>query len=163
MKHLSSTSLRAARWGSDLDGVLAVKPPVASKPWSRMNGPERRAQREATLEWYRIAEPLGEPDLLPSIILSARKDANDVVLATREWLDANGFAGIPMYLLNIGRTIKNVAEFKVGILHKWEIDAFVEDNRAVLKAMAALRPKCSLWFWDKDSPAAPELFYSPDL
>jgi hypothetical protein len=163
MKPISLATLQYTRWGFDLDGVLAVKPPPYDIPWMRMNGPERQAARSATLAWYAGAEALGQPDVRPTIILSARKATPDVSACTLAWLEGNDLGDVPLYLLSTGRTIRNVAAFKVGVLRDCEIDAFVEDNRAVLKAMAALLPEATLFFWDKDSPATPELFYSPLL
>jgi hypothetical protein len=164
MKPISLATLQHKRWGCDLDGVLAVKPPPSPKPWSRMNGPERRAQRDATLEWYRIAEPLGLPDTRPVVIVSARKNTPEIRECSCTWLQCFPIWGfVPLCLLDVGRTIKNVAKFKVSCLEDHLAEAFVEDNRAVLKAMAALRPNCTLYFWDKDSPAVPELVYSPFL
>lgn len=161
MKQISLASLPHKRWAFDLDGVLAVKPPMPSKKWMHMNGAERTAQRSATLEWYRIAERLGLPDVHPVAILSARKDTAEVREATHDWLYGTELGDVPVHLLNVSRTVENAAAFKARWLIHYQADAFVEDNRAVLKAMARLQPVTYLYFWDKGSPAVPELFYTP--
>lgn len=161
MKPISLAALPHSRWAFDLDGVLAVKPPLSPKKWMHMGGAERAAYRAATLGWYRIAERLGLPDVHPVAILSARKDTPDVREATHDWLYGTELGDVPVHLLDIGRTVENAAAFKARWLVHYQADAFIEDNRAVLSAMARIQPATHLYFWDKDSPAAPELFYAP--
>ncbi len=163
-KLISLASLPHTRWAFDLDGVLAVKPPLSDKKWTNMSGPERQAYRSATLEWYRIAERLGVPDVAPTIVVSARKNTLDVIAATRDWMFGFDDLGmVPFYLLDKGRTVENAAAFKRDMVHEHNCDALVEDNMAVLKAMRRLQPACSLYYWDGTGADVPELVYASIL
>jgi hypothetical protein len=138
--------------GFDIDGVLAEKPPASDKAWGKMNGIERKARKQFLLDWYRNALPLYPTITEPFIAISARKDEIEIQAITRGWLAEHYPLVQELVLLPMSRSIENVVRFKSAALVNYQITEFTEDNKKVLKGIAAHGLDCQLWFWEKGMP-----------
>ena len=137
--------------GFDIDGVLAEKPPASEKAWGKMNGEQRKARKEFLLQWYENAGTLYQPTE-PFIAISARKDEPAVVAITEDWLRKHYPLMQEFVLLPMSRSIENVVRFKSAAIVNYQITEFTEDNKKVLKGIAAHNLDCHLWFWEKGMP-----------
>jgi hypothetical protein len=135
--------------GFDIDGVLAEKPPASDKAWGKMNGTERKARKQFLLQWYRDAKPLYPTIDEPFVAISARKDEVEIRAITVGWLNHHYPQVQELVLLPMSRSIENVVRFKSAALVNYQITDFTEDNKKVLKGIAAHGLDCRLWFWEK--------------
>lgn len=145
----------------DLDGVLAVQPPLGSKPWRRMSGPEREAHKTWLVNWYRSAPKLYEPPEARFLVITARKNTPEVTEATLGWLKAN-LPGkeFQLHMLTKSRSIKNVLEFKSGVLKTYRVEDYTEDNRTVVVGLRKILTSCRIWHFRGGIPV---LDYSAPL
>ena len=134
--------------GFDIDGVLAEKPPASDKAWGKMNGAERNARKEFLLQWYENAGTLYQPTE-PFVAISARKNEPAVTGITEDWLRKHYPMVRDVVLLPISRSIENVVRFKSAAIELYDITEFTEDNKKILKGLAAHNLDCKLWFWEK--------------
>jgi hypothetical protein len=126
--------------GYDLDGVLAVAPPLATKPWNRMNAAERASRREFLVIWYKCAKPLITPSDMKFVVITARKDVPEVRRATERWLKKYfPKQTIRLYMLKEARTMVNNVNFKAEVIRREKLLTFVEDNIQVVRE---LRKRC---------------------
>lgn len=141
----------------DLDGVLAEVPPASlfTKKWGRMNGEERRTRGEQLLAHYSRARLLHRPVEERFVVVSARKNAEDVATTTSTWLAFQGVEPHGLYLLDRARTLRNVIDFKVSVLRQVGAVEFTEDNRQVLAGVARLLPGLKLWWYKPDGDREP--------
>lgn len=133
----------------DFDGVLCVAPTPPEKKYIKMNGEERIKYRENLINHYLNAAPLFVPEEEEFIIITARKNREDVQQASRLWLEKN----LPgkkyqIFFLASPKTYQNVIKFKAEVLNTHNVSNFYEDNRTVLKGLKKL-VKCNLWFYVK--------------
>lgn len=127
----------------DLDGVLAVNPPMAEKSWRFMNGIERSQRKEFLSKFYKNAQKLYEPKEEKFVVITARKSEHKNV--TVFWLKENFPERIGgLYMLSTSRTIENVIIFKSGVLRKIGASCFVEDNIKVVKGLRKVLPEMEI-------------------
>ena len=132
----------------DIDGVLAAGPPPSIKKWGRMNGQERSERKLFLVEWYKNASPLYLPPENKFYAFSARKNEENVFIATKEWLTKHfpeRILGIE--LLSDSRSVLNAATFKSNMVKYYNVEKHYEDNKQVLKIMKQLLPNVELYFW----------------
>ena len=135
--------------GYDIDGVLTSKPAPSAKKWGRMTGPERQAHKNGLLTQYAEARPLLTPTE-PFIAISARKDTDDVLAITRNWLyQHHGDLVLGVHLLPTSRSIENVVRFKNAIITHYGLTTFTEDNKKVLKGLHEAGCPATLYFWEE--------------
>jgi hypothetical protein len=136
-------------WAFDLDGVLAAPVPESffTVPWRKMNGVQRKGRSLRLLGWYERAPgefvPPGEEGFH---IITARKES--VRAVTERWISAQpwGKRVLSLSMLNVSRTVRNVVEFKVGVVRVLGVTDFAEDNLAVVKGV--LRgAECRVWHY----------------
>jgi hypothetical protein len=134
----------------DLDGVLAVGPPVSETKWAKMLGAERRAREAELVRWYRQAPVLFDPPERQFYVITARRDNPLVRGATLTWMERT-FAErvLGVHLLNVSRTIDHVVTFKADALAQRGCKEFTEDNATVLKGLAkdARLKGVQLWWY----------------
>lgn len=141
----------------DLDGVLAVKPTLTGPAWGKLNGEQRKARKQTLLEHYMAAAPLLRPEGR-FYVITARKSDTDVVEVTLSWLKRHyPDQVIHVHFLSEARTIANVVSFKKRVLDSLGASEFTEDNRAVLRGLAAAGTTARLWFW-KEGMTEPVVF-----
>jgi len=141
----------------DMDGVLAVKPVLTGPAWGKLNGEQRKARKQTLLEHYMAAAPLLRPSGQFHVI-TARKSEVEVVEVTLSWLKRHYPDQVTqVHFLSEARTIVNVVSFKKRVLDKIGANEFTEDNRAVLRGLAAAGTSAHLWFW-KEGMAEPVEF-----
>lgn len=137
--------------GYDVDGVLAVKPPMPDMKWGRMNGEQRRARQQQLLDWYSNCDPILQPDE-PFVAISARKENPETRLATEIWIQRHQPNCRAIYLLPISRSIENVVAFKAAVIRDLELTDFTEDNKKILRGLAKEDLSTRLWYFDHTLP-----------
>lgn len=132
----------------DLDGVLAVQPPLSKIPWRKMKGPERRAQKDWLLKWYASATTIHIPNEREFLVVTARKASEDVRLVTMKWLEEHYFdRKIRLEMLSVSRSIENVVNFKTEVLKTYGVEDYTEDNRKVANALRLTCPETRVWHY----------------
>lgn len=134
--------------GYDMDGVLAVQPPDTGTPWRKMNGEQRKAKQRWLVEWYRNAKPILMPKEEEFIVITARKNTEEIRGVTLDWLGRR-FPGrnIKLEMLQESRNIENVVKFKSGIIQGYGLTDYTEDNKVVVKALRGLKLNCRIWLF----------------
>lgn len=140
----------AFKVGYDFDGVLAEGPPLASKSWMRMNGPERAARKLFLLDWYRSAQQLFVPPENDFLVITARKDEPLIRAASMEWLvrHLRGKRTL-LFMLQESRSIEAAVRFKAGVIQQYALEEFTEDNKKVVTLLRKECPKTKIWLYHK--------------
>jgi len=132
----------------DLDGVLAAPVPASffTKPWRHMSGVERSQRANRLLEWYATAPLLHVPTERSFHVITARKE--EVRSVTQRWLEKQfGKRVLSVCMLSVGRTVKNVVEFKAASLRRLGVTDFTEDNRTIVRALRRQDLRCRVWHY----------------
>lgn len=138
------------KYAYDLDGVLCEAfVPSMLKPWRKMNGEERARRKLEQKTFYQETTRLYIPPVLEFHIITARKKI-EAEQATRFWLTEN-FPGAKyhLHMLEVGRTIENVVEFKSSVLQKIGATDYAEDNRNIVRGLRKKNLDCRIWHYTK--------------
>lgn len=134
----------------DLDGVLAEKPPASELKWGKMRGEQRQARVRYLIDHYRHAKRILTPMGRGSIVISARKEGQEVRSATLAWFLENYGATYKLFLLNKSRSVENVIEFKTEVLRSNpQVKYYYEDNKKILKGLKKNLPYIKYFYVDE--------------
>ncbi len=131
----------------DLDGVLCEAPKPKGKPIWKMSGDERRAWFAYLKGHYQNAAPLLKPKDEEILVLTARRGTKANTELTNAWLAKHMERPFEVCFIQIKKTIKNVAQFKVDKMREHGVTAIIEDNEKVLRAIKKIAPEMTCYLF----------------